>query len=322
MLWEFNTGRALAAALCFAYATGVMDAARMLANTPLFDDLSPEDVGALAEHLRCWRFEPGKAICKKGEPGDSMYLVAEGVVSIYLPGEAGAKVLLKEVTVGQYFGELSLFDEKPRSATAEARTACEVLELERDALNEHIKRRPRIAIALLSELADRLRETNALLSQRAAKDVNKELDENATLGERVADRVAAVAGSWPFIISCFLVLLSWVVVNSITISKAFFGTEPFDPFPFIFFNLLLSIVAAFQGPVIMMSQNRQSVKDHAQAETDFKVNLKNELGIENLLAGMQEIKARIAIIERGQAVKTSPKEGMSLPSPQVNAPSD
>ena len=295
-----------------------MDAARMLTNTPLFDDLSPEDVGALAESLTSQRFEPGRVICKMGEPGDSMYLVAEGVVSIYLPGAGGAKVPLKEITVGQYFGELSLFDEKPRSATAEARTPCEVFELERSVLNEHIKRRPRIAIALLSELADRLRETNSLLSQRAAKDVNKELDEKATFGERVADKVATVAGSWAFILSFLGVLLGWVIVNSIIISKLIFQREPFDPFPFIFFNLLLSIVAALQGPVIMMSQNRQSVKDRAQAETDFKVNLKNELGIETLLAGVHEIKAHLAILEKGQTNKPGWKEGLSIP-PRANS---
>src|SRR5262245_19856670 len=290
-----------------------MDAASMLANTPLFDDLSPEDVADLAEHLKHQRFEPCQVICKKGEPGDSMYLVAQGVVSIYLPGEGSSKVPLKEVTVGQYFGELSLFDDKPRSATAEARTTCDVLELERDVLNEHIKKRPRIAIALLSELADRLRETNALLSQRAAKDVNKELDEKATFGERVADRVATVAGSWTFILSFLAVLLGWVTINSVALSKWLSGKEPFDPFPFIFFNLLLSIVAAFQGPVIMMSQNRQSVKDRAQAETDFKVNLKNEVGIENVLLGLSEIRAHLSILTKGQAGKPSQRDGVPLP---------
>lgn len=321
MLPELNTGRPLAAASRLAYPPWAMDAARMLSNTPLFDDLSPEDVGALAEHLKHWHFEPGKVICRKGEPGDSMYLIVEGVVSIYLPGEGGDRLPLREVTVGNYFGELSLFDEKPRSATAEARTACEVLELERGVLNDHIKSRPHIAIALLSELADRLRETNALLSQRAAKDVNKELDEKATVGERVADKVASVAGSWAFIISFFSLLVGWVLFNSAAVARAFFGHAPFDPFPFIFFNLLLSIVAAFQGPVIMMSQNRQSVKDRAQAETDFKVNIKNEVGIENLLLGMQEIRARLAMLEKGEKEpKPGWKEGANLPSPPQVSP--
>ncbi|MFT3767241.1 MAG: DUF1003 domain-containing protein [Minicystis sp.] len=215
-----------------------------------------------------------------------------------MPGEGGRRVPLKSVTIGQYFGELSLFDEKPRSASAAAQTDCELLELTRAALHEHIRERPRIAIALLSELSERIRETNTLLSQRAAKDVNQEMAARATLANRVADKVAAAVGSWTFILTFLGFLICWVTVNGVALSKMLLGREPFDPFPYIFFNLLLSIVAAFQGPVIMMSQNRQAEKDRAQAETDFKVNLKNEVGIEALLAGMTEIKAHLAILEK------------------------
>jgi CRP/FNR family transcriptional regulator, cyclic AMP receptor protein len=279
-----------------------MDAAQLLARTNLFDDLSPEDVRDLAEHLKLHRFAAGEKIFGQGEAGDSMFLVVDGTVSIYLvPGEGSARVPLREVAVGQYFGELSLFDAKPRSAGAEASTECEVLELERDVLRDHIQKRPHIAISLLDELSARLRETNALLSQRAAKDVNKMIDEKATLGDRVADRVASVAGSWTFILSFLAVLAGWVTLNGVAISKLLTAKEPFDPFPFIFFNLILSIVAAFQGPVIMMSQNRQAIKDRAQAEIDFKVNLKNEVGIEGLSRTLAEIKAHMAVLERGQA---------------------
>lgn len=278
-----------------------MDTAELLAKTTLFDDLSPEDVKALAESLKLQRFAAGESIVKQGEPGDSMFVVAEGVVSIYLPsgGPNAPEVLLRDLVAGHYFGELSLFDDKPRSAAARARSACELYELERDVLADHIKRRPRIAIALLAELSDRLRQTNALLSQRAAKDVNKELDEKATLGDRVADKVASVAGSWAFILSFISILASWMIFNGVALSRALFSRDPFDPFPFIFFNLILSIVAAFQGPVIMMSQNRQSLKDRAQAETDFKVNLKNEVGIETLIAGVSELRARLTALEQG-----------------------
>lgn len=285
-----------------------MDAAEMLAKTTLFDDLSPEDIADLAEHLKRQRFTAGSIICTKGELGDSMYLVADGTVRIYLPGEGLSRVPLKEVTFGEYFGELSLFDDKPRSATAEACSDCEVLQLDRADLHEQIRRRPGIAIALLAELSRRLRETNALLSQRAAKDVNKEIDERATLGDRVADRVASVAGSWAFILSFLAVLFGWIIANGVAVSRMLFAKAPFDPFPFIFFNLLLSIVAAFQGPVIMMSQNRQSLKDRAQAETDFKVNIKNEVGIETLVRGLAEVKAHLAGLEKGVTNGRSPKE--------------
>ena len=275
-----------------------MDAAELLANTNLFDDLSPEDVTDLAEKLKPQSFAEGQSIFQKGDAGDSMFLVTDGVVVIYLPAENGSKVILREVHKGHYFGELSLFDEKPRSASAEAATGAELLELERETLHRHIEKKPRIAIALLGELSERIRGTNELLTARAATDVNKLIDEKSTLGDRVADRVAEVAGSWTFILSFLSVLGLWVIVNGVSMSKWLLGKEPFDPFPFIFFNLLLSIVAAFQGPVIMMSQNRQSLKDRAQAETDFKVNLKNEIGVENLQRSVAELKAHLQSLEK------------------------
>ena len=275
-----------------------MDAAEMLANIPLFEDLSPEDLVALAGQMKKQTFEQGHRICEMGEPGDSMYVVADGTVSIYLPSTSGTNVDLREVAIGQYFGELSLFDDKPRSATAEARTECIVLELERSALHEIITKRPRIALSILEQMAENLRDTNVLLSQRASKDVNKEVDERFTFGDRVADKVASHAGSWTFILSFLGFLGFWTIVNSVFLSRWVLGKDPFDPFPFIFCNLMLSIVAALQGPVIMMSQNRQSLKDRAQADTDFKVNLKNELGIENLQRVTGEMKAHILLLER------------------------
>src|SRR5262245_52167829 len=111
-----------------------MNAAEMLANTPLFDDLTPEDVAALAASLKPQSYTAGQSIFQKGEPGDSMFLVTNGAVTIFLPAEGGKKVVLRELHVGQYFGELSLFDDKPRSAAAEAAEDTELLELERDTL--------------------------------------------------------------------------------------------------------------------------------------------------------------------------------------------
>jgi uncharacterized membrane protein len=290
-----------------------MDAAQILAHATLFEDLSPEDVADLAEHLKRRTLAAGEVLFEKGDHGDSMFMVVDGIVDIYLPS-AGDAVLLKQVNVGQYFGELTLFDEKPRSATARARTECELLELERDTLYEHMTKRPRIAVSMLAELSERIRETNSLLSRRAARDVNEEIDQRLTLGDRVADRVAAGAGSWTFIIGFFAVLVGWVVFNSAVVTRwLLHRDEPFDPFPFIFFNLILSIVAAFQGPVIMMSQNRQSVKDRAQAEIDFKVNLKNEIGIESLIACVAELRAHLMMLERGAL------NGKRLPSSSANA---
>jgi uncharacterized membrane protein len=111
-------------------------------------------------------------------------------------------------------------------------------------------------------------------NEMVVEDLNKEFDKNLTWGERIADRVAAVGGSWGFVIGFAVVLLIWVIVNTIVLTS-----RAFDPYPFILLNLFLSMLAAIQAPIIMMSQNRAAARDRLQAENDFKVNLKAELEV-------------------------------------------
>jgi uncharacterized membrane protein len=155
-------------------------------------------------------------------------------------------------------------------------------------------------MTILSEMAERLRETNAMLSQRAAKDVVKEFEENLTWGQRLADKVAELNGSWAFILMLLGLTALWCIVNMSAIAPhlglASTGDDGkvvagFDPFPYILYNLVLAILVSLQGPLIVMSQNRQSSKDRAQAETDFRVNLKNEVGIEKMLAELGAMRA-------------------------------
>ena len=107
-----------------------------------------------------------------------------------------------------------------------------------------------------------------------ARDINPEFADKLTFGQRLADRVASFGGSWAFIIFFAAVLLVWIAVNSFVLLS-----RPFDPYPFILLNLLLSCLAAIQAPVIMMSQNRQEAKDRMRAEHDYQVNLKAEIEI-------------------------------------------
>ncbi|UUO06615.1 DUF1003 domain-containing protein [Blastopirellula sp. J2-11] len=110
-----------------------------------------------------------------------------------------------------------------------------------------------------------------------AENPDEEFEEQKSLGQRLADRVASFGGSWTFILLFGAVLVVWIMLNSITLL-----TTPFDPFPFILLNLVLSCLAAIQAPVIMMSQNRQEAKDRLRAEHDYRVNLKAELEIRHL----------------------------------------
>jgi uncharacterized membrane protein len=134
------------------------------------------------------------------------------------------------------------------------------------------------AQVLFGKPAEQLDETErqVLLQSRAgrilAEDTNAAYESKQSVGERVADTIARVGGSWTFIIAFLIFLLAWTILNTIILTR-----EAFDPYPFIFLNLVLSMVAALQAPIIMMSQNRQAMRDRFEASKDYEVNLKAEI---------------------------------------------
>ncbi len=272
--------------------------ADLIAQIPLFEGLSEHDSEALAARLTERAFKPGEIVFAKDDKGSAMYVVLSGAVQIFLPppDKDAPRVVLKDVRTGEYFGELALFDEKPRSASVEATVDTVLLELTRDDFAEHLSKSKTAAFSILSEMAERLRVTNALLSQRAATNAVKEIEENLTWGQRLADKVAELNGSWAFILFLLGLSLVWSIINSSLKEKAF------DLYPYQFYNLFLAVLVALQGPLIVMSQNRQTMKDRAQAETDFRVNLKNEVGIEviqrELAAFHAETTTRLEVLER------------------------
>jgi CRP/FNR family transcriptional regulator, cyclic AMP receptor protein len=290
-IWRLQNQRRIA-------SMGAMRRGELLTQIPLFEGLSVADADALGERLAERTVLAHQTVFALGDPGDSMYVVVRGAVQIYLPSNevvqpagaptttphAKARVVVKEARAGEYFGELALFDAKPRSASVDAISDTLLLELKREVFAEYLQKSPRAAFAILTEMAKRLRETNSLLSQRAAQNVVKELEENLTWGQRVADKVADLNGSWAFILFLLALTAGWALIN-------IFLPQPFDKYPYTFFNLLLAVLVALQGPLIVMSQNRQTTKDRAQAETDYRVNLKNEVNIENIQAALTAFRA-------------------------------
>jgi len=177
-----------------------------------------------------------------------------------------------------------------------------------------LRKRPHAAMAILRTMAERLRETNAMLSERAAKNVVEEFEKNLSWKDKLADKIAELNGSWSFILLLLGLTIAWSVLNMPVIG------HPFDPFPYILYNLVLAILVSLQGPLIVMSQNRQTQKDRKTAETDFKVNLKNEINIETIIRELGEFRAetnaRLEVVERS----TTPREGRSdqpVPLPEV-----
>lgn len=283
----------------------------------MFEGLDDQDIQELASELKERRLAAGEVLFEQGDRGDTMYLVAEGTVNIHLPGDPATRVSLADLTVGKYFGEVALFDDKPRSASAQAKTEAALLELGRDVLTGYLERRPRAAMAILRTMADRLRQTNSMLSERAARNVIEEFEKGLSWADRLADKVAELNGSWAFILVLTGLTIGWVLIN---IPGVVFEPAP-DEYPYQFFNLLLAVLVALQGPLIVMSQNRQAAKDRKEAETDFKVNLKNEVNIETILKEVREFRALAAGRRPPQPVASKAKSATdeTAGSPRADA---
>lgn len=269
-----------------------MDRIELLKAIPLFESLEQDDLMALASKLRDAKVDNGQPVFAQGDEGDAMYIIKDGAVDI-VAGAGKQKVVLTSLFKQQYFGELSLLDGAPRSATAIASRDTELLALERDDFIQFVRRRPDAALSIMHEVGERIRATNELMTRTVTRNVLEEEEDKLSLGARIADKVASFGGSWTFIFIFTAFMAAWMLWNSVM-------NEPiaFDPLPFMFLNLFLSTIAALQAPVIMMSQNRQSEKDKALAVNDYQVNLKNEVAIDKMLRSQGEVLLRLTALEQ------------------------
>ncbi|HEX4899348.1 MAG TPA: DUF1003 domain-containing protein, partial [Pyrinomonadaceae bacterium] len=205
-------------------------------------------------------------------------------VRIWVLDEDVKPVTLAELKPGDFFGELAVLDRGARSTNATAIVDSTLHRLSSDDFQKFLLEHPDVAIDVICEIGARMRQTNALVSQRVTRNINEQIEQSSTVGQKVADKVASFGGSWTFIFIYVGFLLSWIIFNSLVLlhygSRE--GGAQFDPYPYILLNLMLSMTAALQAPIIMMSQNRAAEKDRLAAEQDFRVNLKSELMLEDL----------------------------------------
>ncbi|HEX2330345.1 MAG TPA: DUF1003 domain-containing protein [Candidatus Angelobacter sp.] len=249
----------------------------MIGEVPIFQLLDEEEREALAQMMDCRDYVDGEVLFNYGDPGGEIFILRQGKVELSIESNDGEKIILAENEQGDVLGELSFLDGGPRTATAIARAETHTLSMHRDRLMDFIDKHPHAAMDLLTVVGRRLRTTDDLLRTRVSRNVNVEEEEMMTLGDRVADRVASFGGSWTFILIFGAIMVVWVLLNT-----TFLLRNHFDPYPFILLNLFLSMIAAIQAPVIMMSQNRQASKDRLKADLDYDVNLKAELEVAQL----------------------------------------
>jgi len=270
--------------------SNLSDEAQSLARVPLFRRLEPHELEHLAEEVEQVNYKAGEIIFHEYDTGDALYVVEEGAVRIWVTDEDVKDVTLAELKPGQLFGEMAVLDRGKRSSSATATVDTHLHRLSSDNFEKFLIQHPDCAIDVICEIAARLRQTNLLVTQRASRNVNEVMEQRSTVGQRVADRVAAFGGSWTFIFLFGGILIAWMAANTLVLAYIGRGENgaQWDPYPYILLNLMLSSLAALQAPVIMMSQNRAAEKDRLAAEQDFKVNLKSELMLEELVRKQRE----------------------------------
>jgi uncharacterized membrane protein len=257
-----------------------------LSDISFFNLLDAEERNVLAKQVEARHFPAGAVIFRAGDPGNSMYVIRTGQVEISLIDEDRQQVVLAIFADGDFFGELSLLDAEPRSSTAKALSDLDVVMIDRQDLELLFTQKPHAALDMLSVIGNRLRVNDRIISMRAARNSNDVIEDELTFGQRVADKIASFGGSWPFIIIFLSLLAMWILINSLLV-------EPYDRFPFILLNLFLSMLAALQAPVIMMSQNRADAKDRIRAELDYQVNLKAETEVAQLHTKLDDMREEI-----------------------------
>src|SRR6266446_6040029 len=291
--------------------TNLSEEAQSLARVPLFRRLGPQELEKLAEEIDQVNFKDGELIFNQHDRGDSLYVVERGSVRIWVVDEDVNEVTLAELKPGEFFGEMAVLDRGERSSSATAIGDTHLHRLSSDDFQQFLIEHPDAAIDVICEIAARMRQTNLLVSQRASRNINVEMEQKSTIGQRIADRVASFGGSWTFIIIYLSFLIAWMAFNTFVLvhyGKGENGAQ-FDPYPYILLNLMLSMTAALQAPIIMMSQNRAAEKDRLAAEQDFKVNLKSELMLEELMRKQKMRDAQMDQLNRTlAALKPEPNQ--------------
>jgi CRP/FNR family cyclic AMP-dependent transcriptional regulator len=262
--------------------------ATWLKDIQLFAPMDDNERAALAAIMDEVSFKSGQQLFHERDQGGICYVIRSGRVELSVTDENNEKLVVDVLEPGELCGELSLLDGGSRSTTARALTDVETVALERPELLDFLRSKPDAALDLLAALSKRIRRADKLLKGRV-QDPNEIIEGGATLGERIADAVAAFGGSWRFIISFLLFMTAWVIVNSTPIK--------WDTYPFILLNLFLSMLAALQAPVIMMSQNRQDAKDRVRSEADYRVNVKAMVEIAELHEKLDRLRGELKLAQ-------------------------
>jgi CRP/FNR family transcriptional regulator, cyclic AMP receptor protein len=263
----------------------------VLKHVPLFALLDDEEAAVLAGQVELKKFEPRQRIYKIGDPGGRAYILVAGRVQITTIDQDHQEVVVDEPADGEFFGFASMLDQTAHQTNAIALEEVTCIEVDRDDITILLQRKPHAGMDMLTVLGRQFHASQQLVRVRATRNPNEIIEKEATFGERLADSVARFGGSWSFITLFGALLVVYTAANTILRRSAW------DPYPFILLNLFLSMLAAIQAPVIMMSQNRQDTKDRLRGELDYDVNRRAESEIQGLAHKLNLLGDKIGDVE-------------------------
>jgi uncharacterized membrane protein len=279
-----------------------------LSDVPFFDLLDEHQRALLAARVETTTAPAGHAMFHYGDPGDSLYIVRSGVVEIYARNDTGERIVLETARSGDFFGEISLLDGGPRTASATVVEDLEAIVVDRGDLEEFLTLCPAAALSLLAASGRRLRETAKLLRHSVSRDINEETEDHRTKVMKIADWISEFSGSLPFLFIHLGLFFAWIVLNVGPLSRTRIGN--FDPFPFGLLTMVVSLEAIILSVFVLLSQNRQVARDRVRNDIEYQVNLKAELEIGHLHEKFdnlhEEVLRRLGNLER-TADRASPQ---------------
>jgi CRP/FNR family transcriptional regulator, cyclic AMP receptor protein len=263
----------------------------VLKQVPLFALLDQDEVAVLAGQVEVKKFAPRQRIYKMGDTAGRAYILVSGAARLITVDEDQQEVVVDEPAQGDFFGFASMLEKTPHQTEAVATEETVCVEVDRNDILILLQRKPHAGMDMLAVLGRQFHSAQQLVRVRANRHPNEVIEETETAGEKVADSVASFGGSWTFIIIFGAFMVVYTAINIVL------GRSAWDPYPFILLNLFLSMLAAIQAPVIMMSQNRQDKKDRLRGELDYDVNRRAHSEIQGLSHKLNSLGDRLGDIE-------------------------
>ena len=238
-------------------------------------ELNPEEKAALADKIDLLRYSTGQSVFNYGDPGHALYIVRSGEVEIYVKNDQGEKIVLETSQPGDIFGEVALLDGGTRTAWVSALGDVELLRLDREHFEAYVRQCTPAALNLLSVAARRLRKSDEVIRRTVTRNVNDVAAEQGTIFTRLADAVPSFTGSIASLALHAIFLGGWIAINLSVLGNI----KAFDPYPFEFLSVMVSLEAIFLTLFVLTSQNRQRTRDRIRSDIEFESSINTETKI-------------------------------------------